>query len=199
MVSIITGNILKSNKVNQEKWLKELRDVLNSYGSSPGDWEIFKNDHFMLKVDAENSLRAAIHIKAAMTNLKPLRVKIGIGIGDITSPSQKITLATGSAMLRASHCYEKLRKRNLGVQSGNKRNDALINLMFDLSALSIDGWSSVAAGVVRKALENRQATQSELAEMLGITQSNISRGLKRAGFEEVMRMNDYYKEIIQQN
>ena len=46
-------------------------------------------------------------------------------------------------------------------------------------------------------MEHPELTQEELAEKLNKTQSTISISLKRAGFEEIMRMEKRYKELIE--
>ena len=46
MISIITGYIVNSRKLNnQEIWLNPLKSLLNEWGNNPQQWEIFKGDY----------------------------------------------------------------------------------------------------------------------------------------------------------
>jgi diadenosine tetraphosphate (Ap4A) HIT family hydrolase len=47
-------------------------------------------------------------------------------------------------------------------------------------------------------IENPEKNQSDLAKILNKSQSSISEALKRGGFEEVMNMNEFYKNKISQ-
>ncbi len=39
MVSIITGDIINSRKIDAAKWLAKLKAVLKQFGSTPKYWE----------------------------------------------------------------------------------------------------------------------------------------------------------------
>ncbi len=58
MIAVIKGDIVSSRKMeNSEKWLLPLKDLLNEWGKSPGQWEVVWGDSFQLEADrpdAEN-------------------------------------------------------------------------------------------------------------------------------------------------
>ena len=70
--------------------------------------------------------------------------------------------------------------------------------MFSLSLLTINNWSSIVSEVIKTVLENPEKSQVDLAKLLNKSQSSISEALKRGGFEEVMNMNEFYKNKISQ-
>jgi hypothetical protein len=70
--------------------------------------------------------------------------------------------------------------------------------MFSLSLLTINNWSSIVSEVIKTVIENPEKNQSDLAKILNKSQSSISEALKRGGFEEVMKMNEFYKNNISQ-
>jgi diadenosine tetraphosphate (Ap4A) HIT family hydrolase len=70
--------------------------------------------------------------------------------------------------------------------------------MFSLSLLTINNWSSIVSEVIKTVIENPEKNQSDLAKILNKSQSSISEALKRGGFEEVMNMNEFYKNHISQ-
>lgn len=74
-----------------------------------------------------------------------------------------------------------------------------MNLYFDLTLLTIDRWTQNSAEIVKISLDSPYLTQRELGEKLGITQGRVSDRLKRAGFEEILRMEKRIRELITQN
>ena len=72
-----------------------------------------------------------------------------------------------------------------------------MNLMFDLALLTIDSWTATSAKLIKTALENPDFNQEQLAKLYGSTQSNISKGLKRGGIDEILKLLQYYKTQIQ--
>jgi hypothetical protein len=193
MESIITGDIINSRAVIPEKWLPLLKGALNKFGREPGTWEIFRGDSFQLRINPETAVEAALLLKASIKQFKELDVRIAIGIGEIDYYAEKITASNGSAFLRSGECFEQLRKQNLAIKSSSSELDESLNIKFELASFIMNGWSPVTSSIVKTALENPGVNQKELAAILGISQSNISRGLKRAGYEEIRKIINYYR------
>ena len=74
--------------------------------------------------------------------------------------------------------------------------DEMMNTMLDLALITMDDWSTKSANLVKVGLENPDKNQNELALLLEKTQSTISEGLKRAAYEEVLKMIDFYSSKI---
>lgn len=196
MVAVITGDIINSRKGNAENWLKLLKETLNYYGEEPKDWEIFRGDSFQLLIAPEKALLVAIHIKSVIKQIKSQDVRMAIGIGEEKYKSSKITESNGSAYARSGDCFESLKKQNLAIKSSNESLDLSINLMLSLSLLIANNWSSTVSEVIKTAIENSKKNQKTLAKLLDKSQSSISEALKRGGFEEIMNMNDFYRQQI---
>jgi hypothetical protein len=196
MIAIITGDVMNSRKGGAEIWLPLLKEVLNQYGQEPSDWEIFRGDSFQLSVAPENAILAAFHIKSAIKQTKIQDVRMGIGIGKIKYNSNKTTESNGSAYIRSGECFESLKKQTLAIKSHNSELDSTLNIMLSLALLSANNWSSTVSEVIKKIIENSNTKQKEIANLLNKSQSSISEALKRGGFEEIMSMNNYYKNQI---
>ena len=69
--------------------------------------------------------------------------------------------------------------------------------MLELAQLTINSWTSTTATLVKTALEHPDLNQKQIAETLEKTQGNISQGLKRAGFDEVFKLLQYFKNQMQ--
>src|SRR5690606_38464016 len=114
MKAVITGDIVNSSKVNPDTWLPKLKDVLNLFGNTPNEWEIYRGDSFQLIIkDPLMALKAAILIKASIKSIKSLDIRMAIGIGDISHSSQRITESNGPAFIYSGEKFETLKQDKL--------------------------------------------------------------------------------------
>lgn len=197
MIAIITGDIVNSRKEKASLWLPQLKKVLQQYGKSPAQWEIFRGDSFQLSTAPEEALKAAIHIKAAIKEIKDLDVRIGLGIGEQDHRAEKISESNGTAFVRSGESFESLKKQNLGIITGDSELDEVFNLLLSLSLLNMNTWSPTVAEAVKVSLENPEKSQTEIAGMLEKSQSSLSEALKRGGYDEMLRLLAFYHKQIQ--
>ena len=195
MIGVLTGDIINSRKVPPQRWLPVLKKTLSFHGKHPSAWEIFRGDSFQIQTDAEQALLVALHLKAAIKEIRELDVRIGIGTGAVDFRGKKISESNGPAFVRSGECFEGLKKQNLAVKTGTILDQPL-NLMLALALLTMDGWTATVASAVRVSLENPHRNQKEIADLLGKSQSSVSEALTRGGFEEVSLMQDYYQKEI---
>ncbi|MFO8000389.1 MAG: SatD family protein [Marinilabilia sp.] len=194
MVAVITGDIINSRRGDAEEWMGNLKHVLGQYGQRPGEWDIFRGDSFQIILRPEIALLAAVHIKACIKKSNATDVRMAIGVGEITHQTSKITESNGPAFVLAGECLESLKKQTLALRTNNQETDKPINIMLNLALLTANSWSKTVAKVIIAKLEHPQKHQSEIAGLLGKSQSSISEALKRGGFYEIMTMNDYYRD-----
>lgn len=193
MIAVITGDIINSQKGKIETWIHALKETLRQYGTEPKNWEIYRGDSFQLSLSPEKALLAAHHIKSTIKLTKTHDVRMAIGIGEEKYHSPKITESNGSAYINSGKCFEGLKKQTLAIQSTNEKLDQSLNIMLSLSLLISNNWSSTVSEVIKTTIENPEKNQKEIAKMLQKSQSSISEALKRGGFEELMKMNEFYK------
>ncbi|GAL77452.1 hypothetical protein JCM19274_5165 [Algibacter lectus] len=196
MTSIITGDIINSKSSEPKKWLDALKEVLNQYGRQPKQWDVFRGDSFQLETAPEDALKAAVLIKSSIKQFKNIDVRIAIGIGEKTYTSDKITESNGTAFINSGECFDDLKKTTLAIKSPFEQFDLQTNIMFELALLTINSWTTTSAKLIKTALENPELTQVELANHFETTQSNISKGLKRGGFEEISKLLNYYNAQV---
>ena len=139
---------------------------------------------------------AAIHIKSAIKQLKSHDARMAIGIGEKKYSASKITQSNGSAFARSGDCFEGLKKQTLAIKSNDEDLNQSLNTMLSLALLIANNWSSTVAEVIKTTIENYDKNQKKIAKLLDKSQSSISEALKRGGFEEIMNMNDFYKNQI---
>jgi hypothetical protein len=197
MKAVITGDIINSRKVASALWMDDLKQVLNAYGSEPKDWEIYRGDSFQLVVAAEDALEVAFIIKATIKQHKELDVRMAIGVGNVDYIAEKVTESNGTAFINSGEYFENLKKQTLGIQTPWEEFDQIFEIIFSFMLMIADNWTSTSAEILKKALENPEINQNQLATALNRkSQSSISASLKRAGYEELKNMIAFYKQEI---
>ncbi len=192
MTSIITGDIINSRNHSPNTWLDGLKNILNNFGQTPEHWEIYRGDSFQLEIDKKNALKTALMIKAHMKQFKDIDVRLAIGIGNKSYKADHITQSNGSAFVHSGECFENLKKNTLAIQSNNTNFDTIINIMLGLGLLTMNTWTPTTATLMALVLKHPDYNQKQLAKITNSTQGNISQGLKRAGYDEIIKLLNYY-------
>ena len=196
MVGVLTGDIINSKNYEPTVWMKPLKRELNKAGKNPMTWEIYRGDSFQLLIKKpENALLYAIAIKAALKSIKKLDVRMAIGLGEVAFNAEKITESNGSAFVNSGEKFELLKqeKQNMAIKSEWPDFDKEMNLYLKLSLMAMDNWTVNAAKAMNIAINNKDKSQVDLGELLGINQSAVSSRLKRAYYEEVMEVNAMFQ------
>jgi hypothetical protein len=199
MTSIITGDIINSQKVNAKLWIEPLKNVLSTLGISPTNWEIFRGDCFQIEIEEmRNTFIAFLKIKNEICRIQNLDVRIGIGIGSKTYQADKITESNGKAFVYSGECFDALRKSNLklAIKSENETINENLNLLFKLGINIIDRWTPSAHEVCDLMIEYPTMNQEELGRMLRINQNAVSKRINRANIYEILEINAYFEKQI---
>ncbi|WP_194778113.1 hypothetical protein [Pararhodonellum marinum] len=209
MIAVIKGDIIQSRKVKDpERWLIPLKDLLATWGNYPKDWEVVWGDFFQLELlNPSKALDAAFQIKALIKSIvpedtkkqiSPIDVRMAIGIGDKSYAGSHISESNGQAYVFSGEKFEKLKKEKstLALKSPWVDFDAEMNLYLRLMATFMDKWSVSSGEMVLTMLQKPQATQAEIGELLGIKQNSVSGRWNRAHVEEMMEVNQIFKEKI---
>ncbi len=196
MKAVLTGDIINSRSRPAVEWQPILKRILKQYGKEPLHWELFRGDSFQLALSPGKALMAAIHIKAGIKQLSNLDVRIAIGIGTQDKKSPRITEASGPAFVRSGECFDNLKKQTLAIASPDERWDENMNMVITMATLFMDNWSPNVASVILKMIENPEMNQQDISVKMKKSQSTISEALKRGGFEEVKKMEAFYRKQI---
>jgi len=202
MKAIITGDIINSRNSSPKETIGDLKSVLQAYGNTPRDWEIYRGDSFQLLVAApQNSLDVAINIKALLKTEKGRDARMSIGIGDISYQAAAVTESNGDAFVRSGNRFEQLRKSkmNLAVESPWSEFDEEMNLYLQLALIAMDSWSPASAEFMVAQLANEDQSQEVLAEKLDIGQSSVSERKKRAHYDELRQFRKRFKKRVEEH
>lgn len=197
MTAIITGDIINSRKVATQTWLAVLERALSKFGTKEKNWEVFRGDSFQLEVTPENVMKAAIYMKTAIKTIELLDLRIGIGIGKKSFEAKTIKESNGEAFVFSGEAFEELKKRSFAIKTRSEKADEQLNMTLDLLTLIINKWNVNVSKTVLLALDFPDLTQVELAEKMNKKQGQISRELKKAGFEEVLRAIAFCQKTIE--
>ena len=89
-----------------------------------------------------------------------------------------------------------MKKSILAIKSLTPEFDIQMNLLLDLAQLTMNNWTQKSSEAIKISIENPNSTQKDLAVLVNKTQSTISESLKIAGYEEVMKMERYYRTQV---
>lgn len=197
MTSIITGDIINSRQVDSQIWLPLLKGTLKQYGAASKVWEIYRGDSFQLEVETKDALKAAIHLKASIKQIASLDVRLGIGVGEKDYAAAKITESNGEAFVNSGQAFNQLNnKKTLALITPSTVINEQMALALDLALLTMNNWPIHAAQYIQASIEHPNWKQQQLAEHLGKSQGTISQSLNRAGFDDIMRLEKRYRELI---
>ena len=199
ITSVITGDIIQSRKTTNPVWLPRLKQTLSREGKSPQVWQVFRGDSFQVEIkDPRNAFLTVIRIKATIKSIKNLDVRMAIGIGDKKYISKSVTESDGSAFVNSGEKFETLKKnkQTLAIKSNWPEFDREMNVFFRLAAIPMDNWTSNSAELIQILANKPNLTQKALAKRLGVTQPSISERQNRAHFDEVMELEELFREKI---
>jgi len=198
LIGVITGDIVNSRKLSPSIWLKKIKKVLKRNKIVARKWEIFQGDMFQIVIAPELALVTAIEIKSTIKEEKDIDVRIAIGLGTQNYEAKKVTESNGEAFVNSGISFENLKKNKLSIQTPWDEFNEEWNVIFQIASLTMDNWAPMTAIIFNAALTNPKLTQSELAKKLKRTQSTISEGLGRAGYDEIVQLLDLYEKHVRQ-
>ncbi len=199
MVAVITGDIIGSELIPAKEWKVLLKRYFNKIGRSPVTWEIYRGDTFQLLIrKPEQALQKAILLKSIVRQINGLDVRLSIGLGEISYKAKKITESQGSAFTHSGRKFDTLKSQgvNLVITSDDEEMDNMMNLILRLALTIMDNWSPVAAEIVQYFLERPDKNQSEVAAALQINQSAVSQRRKRAQYDLLSEVIDFFETYI---
>lgn len=200
MISVITGDIINSTKIkDNDLWLNPLKSALSHVSNNKSHFEIYRGDSFQLEQsDYFVSFITATYIKACIKSIKGLDVRMAIGIGKKTYQGQTVSESNGEAFIFSGETFEVLKKekQNLKIKTGVFDLDKALNLYFKLVLIAMDNWTVNSAEIVKLSLENPNMIQSQLADLIGISQDAVSKRQKRAYLDEIKELDRLFRHKI---
>jgi len=196
IVTVITGDVIHSRKTPPEVWLSLLEGALRKYGAKGKKWRIYRGDSFQLEVGLDKVFEALFYIKTTMRTQKMLDVRMAVGIGEKAYTGKSITTSNGEAYIFSGESFDNLKKHTFAIKTAWSDLNEQLNLILEMAILIVEKWNVNISHIVKIAMENPHLIQSELAENLGKKQFNVSRDLRKANYEAVLKTIHYCTKII---
>lgn len=209
MIAVIKGDIIDSRKLNEpDRWLKPLKEMLKQWGDTPAQWEVLWGDFFQLEVsDPTKALKKAMAIKALIKRVEPIDsrkkaspidVRMAIGIGEKNYSGTTISESNGSAFVHSGAKFDRLKRERLtmAIQSPWPAFDKEINLYLKLASTFTDNWSITSGELIGTLLQNPEATQQEIGNILDIKQNSVSDRWRRAHADELLELLAMYHDKL---
>ncbi len=198
MIAVITGDIINSQNSDTEKWLKDLKNLLNQWGESPATREIYRGDEFQIKSSIDEVFQKFLAIKSLIKSHENLDVRIAIGIGEEQFCSNKITESNGTAYVYSGKLLTELKaqSKTVAIKTPLEHLNHDLNLVMKWSALDFDTWTNAVSEVIFQYILNNEITQEDLAKKLNISQSSVSQRVKRANLDLIKETDYYFQKKI---
>ncbi|CAN5230805.1 hypothetical protein BH23BAC3_BH23BAC3_10720 [soil metagenome] len=201
MYSTITGDIVNSRAVSDPAiWAEPLKKQLQRFGTTPTEWEIYRGDSFQLALYTEDALRATLLIKAAIKKVEEakLDVRLAIGVGIDGRNISSVSESMGDSFVYSGELLDQLKndKVHLGIKSPWPDFDKEMNMMFKLTLVIINSWTSNSAEVAELIFSVPGITQQKIAATIGIAQSSVNDRIKRGSIYEIVELEKYYRERV---
>ncbi|GAL67547.1 transcriptional regulator [Jejuia pallidilutea] len=200
ITSIVTGDIIKSRSLkNPELWMHTLKSALSTLNADTSKWEIYRGDSFQIEIpNISKSFISAIYLKACIKMVNGLDVRLAIGIGKKTYEGNKVSESNGEAFIFSGETLESLKKNkvNLSIKTANETLNKELNLYLKLALTFMDSWTVSSAEIVKLSIEQPDALQQELADIIGTKQDAISKRQKRAELDLIWELNSMFQQKI---
>ena len=198
MIAVITGDIINSQHADTEVWITRLKNLLETWGSAPYTWEIYRGDEFQFKCSIDSVFWHFLAIKSLITSQENLDVRMAIGIGEESFSSEKITESNGTAYVNSGRLLNDLKSdgHTVAIKTSSDAVDRDLNILLKWSSKDFDNWTMATAEIIHEMIMNEDITQEDLAKRFAISQSSISQRLKRANYELIVETNQYFRKKI---
>lgn len=207
----VIGDIVESKRIKERKAVQQklgvvLHEINERYtGDVASRFMITLGDEF------QGLLQAGTHtmeiIERIERQMHPTRMRFGIGVGEITTDiNPELPLgADGSAYYNARKMVNELKaaeKQKMASKLNMKIKieeyvgiSELINTIFSLNTVLKEKWTDRQLEVIDTYLMDA-GTQIEVAQRLGIHQSNVQKALSNSNFYTYQRAVDTVTKIL---
>ncbi|MFP3953553.1 MAG: SatD family protein [Candidatus Acetothermia bacterium] len=195
-VAIIVGDLVfPGRSINERDIRDQLESALQGFNEEYEDlmiapMEIVRHVSFAGGfTDASAPFEAFIALER---KLFPVGVRAGIGVGRLSTPVRdSITVMDGRGFHRARAAIEEARRveSHLTVNTPYDDRDEMINTILSLLGVIKDGWTPRQWEVAGYYQSHEGITQTEIADVFGISQPAVAKILSRAKVKKVETTN----------
>ncbi|MDZ4822291.1 MAG: hypothetical protein SH856_02415 [Flavobacteriales bacterium] len=201
-IAVITGDIAGFTRMNQKKRdkclddLKRCFEVLKEYrkqNSLRGNPEIFRGDSFQLVLTKPtNALAVVLQLKTFLV----FEIKLSVGIGTSSPLKRRSGESDGEAFHLSGRTLDEMKYSTVSTSfktTSNELNDELETHCYLLEGMT-SRWTIVQKDVLFYKLIGY--TETEIAEVLHISQPTVNAHSKAANWKAVERLQKRFSNIV---
>jgi hypothetical protein len=200
LIAIISGDIINSQLWSEaDDWLNPLKSALQSMGEEFYDWDIYWGDGFQVRLKNPEELASKYFLlHALLKKTSDLKVRIGIGLAPAEFEKPEIKFSNGKAYVLAAEALKSLKNSPVttALIAANNAIHNELDVLFELASVIVDSWKPGTSAVVSCSLQNPSNSQTEIAEILDISQATVNRHLKRSNLQSLLKMESLVRNII---
>lgn len=209
LVAII-GDIVDSKKIYEHKrseYQNILREVLIDINTTYKN-EISSNFIITLGDEFQGLLKSSKHLfdilELIQFKMDAVKIRFGVGLGKIYTeidPTASIG-SDGPAYHRARNSLSFLKKNckkecNVFLESNNLLFDQELNSHLYWVCETFSNWTNLQREIVRIKLSDNDITQQDIADMLKINQSLVSRSIKASKYERYVQSKKTIIKVVE--
>lgn len=226
LIAVVTGDVVSSTSLEDRAYLTDaLKEAFEAVKKGKfgvvRSFELYRGDGFQGVLDPVQALKVTLILRARLRQWKgpvlfsavrkhtrsskqqlPIPpsylpdARISIGIGTLKHLAKKAGESDGEAFVRSGHGLDGLgRVSRLAVSTPWEEVNAELNVSIKLLDVLVSKWSSGAAQAMFYYL-TKEATQSEISDLLEISQPAVHKRLAAAEQMAVQTVLDRYEELV---
>lgn len=199
-IAVLTCDIVDSSLLSESE-LKDFQQKVETFTDKgililP---QFYRGDSFQLATNPSDALDIAVRIRIELKRLHEQNdVRVSVGIGQIKTFNENVLFSNGSAFEISGKNLDQLKswKLNMLVQTDNPLlNDELETYCYFADAI-INGFTKIQSNII--CYKQQGMGQTEIANLLSISQPAVSKSLKTANWQIIERFMKRYKALINQ-
>ncbi len=199
MQAVVTGDIINSSaNKNRDVLIDRLKSEFSLLEKSASNsFSLYRGDAFQGVCEAEDALNIFLKIKSLLITEKS-DVRIAIGIGPIEQMKKNLAESDGTAFRLSGRTLDSLKPANqkFMIKTVAEDTNRELELTCQMLDIVLSNWTLKSTEVVYYLLEDK--TQSEIADILNISQSAVHQRLQTAHWPIIELFMKRYEEIINQ-
>jgi len=210
-IAVISADIINSSKYEENSLvstIQSLEEAEVNYLSIPKVTMLAsRGDSFqMMMQDWENAFLKAIFLKAFFRRQtikikereqqKSLDVRLSLSIGYTETIPKYIGTSLAEPFVLSGSALDQMKKndQNIIITTGNELFDTELSLECAFLQYVLDGWTTAQAEVIYYLVQGKK--QTEIAQLLGLTQPSVSNRIQLSNWSLIEKMNKRVNEIF---
>ncbi|TDN89416.1 hypothetical protein DET49_106161 [Salegentibacter sp. 24] len=216
MIAVITADLINSSNYTEvflDNILKDLnsefKKLQQDYAKGETDFKIYRGDSFQGIISSyKDSLKIALKLKSLINKVRLEKqkssstfgdVKLAIGIGSFDYKGDTIAESNGQAFQFSGRTLDEMKNgsRRIRLKTPLESLNSEFEASLFLLDVVMDKWSQASAEVVYYLLEGLKET--EIAEILKISQSAVNQRKKACGWEAISVLLKRFENVTSQS